>query len=243
MTVIPNDPPLQRRTGETRLRPIEEAKAADFVTLHVPLTRQGQDATYHMVDGRWLDGMKPGAVLLNTSRGAVVAEAAILGAVRSGRVNALVLDVYENEPAISPEPVRAADIATPHIAGHSFDGKVAGTAVIYAAACQMLGHGPAMDVRSLMPEPPIPALPVAHGCAIEEMVRRTVRSVYDITADDARLREAMEANACDTAGAFRALRKSYPIRREFCNTALHFEGCPPEARRMLLALGFRGEKD
>lgn len=243
MTVIPNDPPLQRRTGEARFRPIEEAKAADFVTLHVPLTREGPDATRHMVDGRWLEGMKPGAVLLNTSRGAVVEEAAILGAVRSGRVSALVLDVYEDEPAISPEPVRAADIATPHIAGHSFDGKVAGTAAIYEAACRMLGRAPAVDVRLLMPEPPVPELTVTGGGTIEEIIGRTVRSVYDITADDARLREAARANARDTAGAFRALRKSYPVRREFRNTALRFEGCPAEARRMLLALGFRGKEE
>jgi erythronate-4-phosphate dehydrogenase len=243
MTVIPNDPPLQRRTGEARFRPIEEAKAADFVTLHVPLTREGPDATRHMVDGRWLEGMKPGAVLLNTSRGAVVEEAALISAARSARVGALVLDVYENEPAISPEPVRAADIATPHIAGHSFDGKVAGTAVIYEAACRMLGREPAVDVLSLMPKPPVPELTVTGGGAIEEIVRRTVRSVYDITADDARLRKAAEAGPHDVAQAFGALRKSYPIRREFHNTTLRFEGCAAEARRKLLALGFRDEKD
>jgi len=230
MRVVQNDPPLQRRTGEAGFRPIEEVKQCDFITLHTPLTRAGEDATWHLVDARWLAGVKPGAVLVNAGRGPVVDERAMLDALRSGRLSALVLDVYEGEPDVRPEPVQAARVATPHIAGHSFDGKAAGTAMVYEAACRFLGREPAIDVRALMPAPPVPELTVNGQGAVQEVLRRTVRCVYDIMEDDARFRGDVTQ--------FSALRRNYPVRREFQNTGLRFEGAADEVRAALLALGF-----
>jgi len=72
--------------------------AADVVSVHVPLT----DATHHLIDEAALRRMKPTAVLVNTSRGAVVDEAALVRALQQGWIAAAGLDVYENEPALSP---------------------------------------------------------------------------------------------------------------------------------------------
>ena len=74
MRVVENDPPLARATGEARYRPLEEALHCNVVTMHVPLTRDGEDATYHMVDGAFLKRLRPGALFFNSARGAVVAQ-------------------------------------------------------------------------------------------------------------------------------------------------------------------------
>ncbi len=69
---------------------------ADIVTLHCPLS----EATLHMIDDKALDRMKPGAMLVNTSRGALVDTAAVIGRLKSGRLGALAIDVYEEEADI-----------------------------------------------------------------------------------------------------------------------------------------------
>ena len=239
MGVVENDPPLARQTGDARYRPIEEALAADVVTLHVPLTREGPDATFHMVDGAFLSAMKPGAVLINASRGAVVAEPELKGAIQSARLSAVVLDVWEGEPHVNAELLEVVDIGTAHIAGHSFDGKAAGTAMVYQAACDFLGVEPAMDVRQMMPEPLVPRLTASGDGSEEAIIGRAVRQVYDITADDARMRGVLTEPEDRRAAFFDSLRKNYPVRREFFNTRLKMDAFPAGARARLLALGFR----
>jgi glyoxylate reductase len=71
---------------------------ADVVSLHVPLS----GATHHLVDEAALRRMKPTAVLVNTARGAVVDEAALVRALREGWIAAAGLDVYEHEPRLTP---------------------------------------------------------------------------------------------------------------------------------------------
>jgi len=89
---------------------------ADFVTLHVP----GGPGTRHLIGSAELAQMKPTAVLVNTSRGPVVEEAALVEALKERRIFAAALDVFEHEPYASPE-LRALDnvILTPHIASGS----------------------------------------------------------------------------------------------------------------------------
>jgi glyoxylate reductase len=71
---------------------------SDFVSLHVPLT----DGTHHLIGLRELKTMKPSAYLINTSRGPVVDEAALVEVLREGRIGGAGLDVYENEPVLTP---------------------------------------------------------------------------------------------------------------------------------------------
>jgi glyoxylate reductase len=77
----------------------ELLRAADFVSLHVPLT----ESTRHLIDTAALAMLKPGAILVNTSRGGVVDTPALVEALRSGRLAAAGLDVFENEPEIPAE--------------------------------------------------------------------------------------------------------------------------------------------
>lgn len=239
MSVLENDPPLARRTGESRFVDMREIVKADVVTLHVPLTREGRDATYHMVDAAFLGEMKPGAVLINAARGPVVVEEDLKRAIKSGRLAAVVLDVWDNEPEVSTELLEMVDIGTPHIAGHSLDGKVAGTAMVYEAACRFLGVEPTVDVRMFLPPPEVPEIIVDGGGDPEAIVRATATQVYNVLDDDARLREISAVPPAERGEFFASLRRNYPVRREFYNTALSFRDCPQQARTALLRLGFR----
>jgi (S)-sulfolactate dehydrogenase len=90
-------------------------RESDVVTLHVPLT----PATRHLIDGPRLAAMKKDAVLINTSRGGVVDEAALAAALRAGALGGAALDVFDHEPLAAGAPLADCPnlILTPHIAG------------------------------------------------------------------------------------------------------------------------------
>ena len=85
--------------GPEHLELPELLAASDFVSVHVPLTAE----TRHLIDANALAAMKPGAILVNTSRGAVVDTTALIHALRSGHLGAAGLDVYEDEPHVPSE--------------------------------------------------------------------------------------------------------------------------------------------
>jgi len=191
--------------------------------LHVPLTREGPHATQHLFDDNTLRRMQPGAWLLNTSRGPVVDNAALRRVLDDDHLGAAALDVWENEPTPDPDLLRRVDLATPHIAGYAYDGKVRGTTMLYEALCNHLdvpatwspeaALEPA-DGHPLVATPPDPALPET------EALDHVVRSMYELRADDARLRATLDAPPDERGVAFSQLRKAYPRRREFSRFVL-----------------------
>jgi len=120
MRVVLNDPPLARATGDPSYRRLDEVTQCEFVTFHTPLTLEGPDRTFHLADQAFFDHLRPGTVLLNTSRGAVHESQALKAAMDRGLLRAVVLDVWENEPRIDAELLRRVDLSTPHIAGYSW---------------------------------------------------------------------------------------------------------------------------
>jgi glyoxylate reductase len=113
---LPLAPELAGELGDSRVDLDRLLREADFVSLHVPLT----PATLHLIGARELARMKPTAVLVNTSRGPVVDEAALAAALRERRIFAAGLDVFEREPEVHPE-LLALDtvVLAPHIASGS----------------------------------------------------------------------------------------------------------------------------
>ena len=96
-------------------RPLADLLAeSDVVSLHVPLTRE----TERLIDAEAIARMKPGAVIVNTARGALIDEAALVDALRTGRIGAAGLDVFENEPTPAGSALLALDnvVCTPHLA-------------------------------------------------------------------------------------------------------------------------------
>ncbi|TFG59067.1 MAG: 4-phosphoerythronate dehydrogenase, partial [Spirochaetales bacterium] len=162
---------------------------SDIVTLHVPLNKRGPDATWHLAGNDFFRKMKPGCVFINSARGAVVETDALLEAMEKGKVSHAVIDTWEGEPALRQDLLERVDLGTPHIAGYSFDGKVTGTAMVYRAACAFLGVKPEWVPDKLLPAPEIPEIRVsAAGRAEEDVLWEIVHRIYDITADDRRLR-------------------------------------------------------
>jgi len=240
MRIYLNDPPLQRQTGDAKYLHIEELFDCDFITLHTPLTFEGLDKTYHLADERFFKSLKERCVFFNTSRGGVVDSIALKAAIRAGRLEAVVLDVWENEPNIDTELLEMVDISTPHIAGYSLDGKVAGMIMIYKAACEYFGVDPRFDVEDFLPEPAIPQLRVDPSAYNDEAIlANTVQKIYDIREDDARLRLILQHGRNGRSEYFDSLRKNYPIRREFQNTQIVLESPCKSIADKLAVVGFK----
>jgi len=244
METLVNDPPLQRKQqaeGQAAydFRPLDDILACNIVTLHVPLTREGADRTWHLADGAFLSRMRPGSILVNTSRGPVVHGEHLRGALDSGQLKASALDVWENEPSIDLGLVQRVAIATPHIAGYSFDGKVNGTRMIYEAACRHFGREPAWEPGPLLPPPEHPRIEV--DGREPGALASTVRTVYDIMRDDAAMRGMTAVPAAERGRFFDRLRKEYPRRREFFNTTAAVRPHNDELQQRLAGLGFQIE--
>jgi len=221
------DPPRARREGGDAFVSLDEILArCDLVTLHVPLTRSGRDTTFHLVDARKL---RKDAVLVNACRGEVLDSESALAV-----DNMLLLDVFEGEPAPDPRLVARAAIATPHIAGHSLDGKANGTKMIYDAACAFLGVAPTWSPRDSLPPPPGPIVIDRRDDGVPAALQ-AVAAGYDVRADDAALR------AFADGAAFRSYREKYPERRELDGRPVRFTRPLVDTIRMLNAYGARVE--
>jgi len=248
MDVLANDPPLARagveRVGRDGLVALEDLLTrSDIVTCHVPLTRDGPDATYHLLDDARLSLLPSHAVVINTARGAVVDNAALLRGLQAKRLGEAVLDVWEGEPAPDPALIRAVTLGTPHIAGYSWDGKMAGTKMLYDAVCAWLHRRPEWT-------PPPPQAPPGEvdrrsapvvgdrGRSGDDLLRELVLCAYDIHRDDAALREIGKLPGPERGRAFDWLRASYPQRLEFRHTSVAASEGDATFRDALYRVGF-----
>ena len=209
MKVLLNDPPRQRKEGPEGFVSLEELTAkSDIITVHVPLTKDGEDATWHLFDDKRLAGLRKDQILINSSRGPVVDNKALKATLKAGALKAAVLDVWEGEPDLDKELVDLLDISTPHIAGYSADGKANGTTMsIRYIAAQLglpLGGWRAEGI-------PAPAQELAfdidaEGKSLQDVVSEAVLHAYDVRRDSDALRADL--------GAFERLRGDYAVRRE-----------------------------
>lgn len=212
MRVALVDPPRAEAEGGAAFTPYAEAlREADIVTFHTPLTGGGPHPTLHMLNNRAVALMKPGVIVINTSRGPVCGTRTLVSGLRNHRIGHAVIDVWENEPDISRDLLSFATIATPHIAGYSTDSKLRGTLMAVEALCRHFGL-PRPWAPPALPAPPEPIFAPPTGASAEEAACRLFLHVYDIEADCAALRER--------ADRFESLRGDYHLRREIGSFAL-----------------------
>ncbi|MBN2455874.1 MAG: 4-phosphoerythronate dehydrogenase [Sedimentisphaerales bacterium] len=243
MKVCLNDPPLERETRDMKYRPIEQLYDCDFITLHTPLTFEGIDKTFHLADRTFFNTLKNKCIFLNTSRGRVVDSAALKSAIKSGRLRAVVLDVWENEPNIDIELLQMVDIGTPHIAGYSLDGKVAGTITLYKVMCEYFGLETGFEAGNLLGKPKVPQLKVTlQGKHRENVVCEIIKKIYNICQDDSNLRWICDKTQGKRGAFFDQLRKNYPARREFKNTRIKIEKTDAKLAKKLEGIGFLVDK-
>lgn len=190
MRVIVCDPFLANPSFVT-MRQIE--READIITFHVPLTHTAPYPTFHLADGAFFKRLRRKPFIVNTSRGDVVDNDALLCALKSGTIRQAVIDTWENEPHINLELLEKAYIGTPHIAGYSADGKVNADNMVVAALCDFF-HLP--NPGRITP-PPLPDGFAYTGDPLQ---------LYDPMADSRRLKAS--------PSSFEHLRGDYPLRRE-----------------------------
>ncbi|MBD3321214.1 MAG: DUF3410 domain-containing protein [Chitinivibrionales bacterium] len=234
MRCLLNDPPKQESTGcDIFIKLPDLLQQADIVTVHVPLVTEGSYPTMHMIDERFLSMMKDGAILVNTSRGNVADEAAIINS--RSRLGGCIIDVWQNEPQINEKLVSVADIATPHIAGYSIDGKLRGTKMIYDAACAFTFQEKKWGPKGYTKEENHYHIDLHDK---EDPVFDAMQYVYPVMDDDGALREVMGKKPDQRGKLFDKIRETYPDRYECFNYSVH----PGEQQRaeadVLAALGF-----
>lgn len=220
---------------------LNEALACDIICLHTPLTFNGDHPTFHMIGEREISALAPGTVLINAGRGGVINNSALRQRLEDQNDLTVVLDVWESEPDIDLPLMDLVTIATPHIAGYSYDGKVKGTYQVYQALCEHLARLNAeaqhktIDLYSLLPALNVPVLHWS-GNRIKEDAFAYIRQSYDVLADDKHFRLLMH-NSAQPGIEFDVMRKKYAVRREFGNYFIPAQ-VNGEMKELLLNLGF-----
>lgn len=206
--VIGHDPFVQREMIK-QIELSELLKSADAITTHIPLTQTGEHPTYHLINAATLAQMKPEAILINSARGAVVAEDDLIADILKTQ-RKVVLDVFEHEPEISAELLNVISLVTPHIAGYSLEGKARGTQMIYEAFCKTFQYSANKKFETQLPS----CEQFFYGNSIKQTLKDYLSEIYNISRDDANLRETLKDGKVDQK-AFDYLRKNYPLRREW----------------------------
>ncbi len=227
--------PLIKTDSRFEFVDLSEALQADIISLHTPLTHTGEFATHHMINASNIDQIRAGTLLINTSRGAVIDNQALLTRLQSRVDLFTVLDVWENEPIINMDLMQCVNVATPHISGYSFDGKLAGTRAIYHALCRFLQQSEEFPQLS---DIPLDRLMLVGNAALDgdSFIGDLLTKIYDIQSDDQRFRQALSASGANIKNEFDQLRKSYPIRREWSNFTLAPTVDLSSLQRRLLAI-------
>ncbi|MGI0117660.1 4-phosphoerythronate dehydrogenase PdxB [Zooshikella sp. RANM57] len=212
---------------------------SDIISLHTPLTHSGPYPTYHLFNDQVLRQLKPGTILINSGRGAVINNEALLKLKSEGFDTTVVLDVWEGEPEINTALLPYVELATPHIAGYSLDGKMQGTEMIYKAACRFFGLPTRIKLPGIAPIPVMKSISFAGNVPRQQAVSTAIRSLYDIRCDDVMLRRELLKPGAEVGKIFDGLRKNYRERREFKTLKIKLKNCPGDVVNAFKALGFK----
>jgi erythronate-4-phosphate dehydrogenase len=233
------DPPLQK-AGDSRELVDEKALAdCEFITAHVPLTTssESQWPTESMINSEFFKSMKKMRYFINTARGNIIEPQALKTWLNSSTDNQCIIDVWRDEPNIDCELLEKCFLATPHIAGHSREGKTRGTLMLYHAFCKHFDIEDTLEDDSFLKRDlPKDFIKLEKGLSFLQALSSAIWQVYDVRDDDKALRAGLSK---DIIKHFDILRKGYKIRREFSAHCLCPISTPDGSRGTLEELGFR----
>ncbi|MGP5324170.1 4-phosphoerythronate dehydrogenase PdxB [Vreelandella titanicae] len=208
----------------------------DVLCLHTPLTREGPHATYQLLNAQRIDELAPGSVVLNAGRGDCVDGLALRSRLAGKGDISAILDVWEEEPDIDAGLRDLVSLATPHIAGHSLDGKLRGTWMIEQALARSCGQPSGLTFAKICPPPALASLQLQHALPPEDALRLCMRAVYDVRRDhDALQRQTLNHGM---RKGFDDCRANYPLRREFATLNVQLSGEAVALEGMLRGAGF-----
>ncbi|MCV6589356.1 MAG: 4-phosphoerythronate dehydrogenase PdxB [Marinobacterium sp.] len=226
-----NDPP--RAEHEAGFVALDKLLAdADIVCMHTPLTRTGNYPTHHLLSSAQLALLKSDVILLNAGRGPAIDNQALLELMPLRPDMTLILDVWEHEPRVDPQLAAFCEIATPHIAGYSLDGKIRGSWMLYKAWCEYSQAGSVPPLTEFLPASSVRQLSVTSDAELLELMRLC----YDPYRDDRALRRTLHLAPGAQQQAFDQLRRQYPVRRELMTLNVHTDDAIQQA--VLCAAGF-----
>ncbi|MGP9642589.1 MULTISPECIES: 4-phosphoerythronate dehydrogenase PdxB [unclassified Halomonas] len=231
------DPPRAEQEGEQGFEPLDTLiDRCDILCLHTPLVTDGPHATYQLLNAQRINELAPGTVLLNAGRGDCVDGLALRGRLAGKGDITAVLDVWESEPDIDAGLRDLVALATPHIAGHSLDGKLRGTWMIQQALASHLGTPNHDAFTDICPLPALASLHLQDALSVEDALRVCMRAVYDVRRDhDSLQRQALVQGIKQ---GFDTCRANYPLRREFATLNVQLSGSAVDLEAPLSAAGF-----
>ena len=199
MHLVLNDPPRAAREPGFQSTPLTEFVDLDLLCLHPALVREGAYPSWHLLDDSFLRRQKPGTVLLNASRGAVLDTEVLL---RQSHLQ-LCLDVWEHEPEINLELLRRTVIGTPHIAAYSIDAKRRASELLYQQARKFFGW----------PAKNSPVNENSGKVLLGLDWEKRVLEIFDPLAYSEKMREELLKEGQNSAKQFLRLRQTYPWRK------------------------------
>ncbi len=196
------DPPRAEMEGPDKFCSLEFLlENSQIVTMHTPL----DDTTRIMADEDFFQKIAPGTIFINASRGEVVDEAALMRA--RPKLGAVVIDTWCNEPDVNRNLIDVCDIATPHIAGYSYQGKQMGTAMAVRSVAKHFGIDALKDYFPETESPDLDPIRIDVSGKSQGEITSILQYNYPIFTDDFFFRSAPEN--------FEKIRSEYRYRREF----------------------------
>ncbi|MCG3736578.1 4-phosphoerythronate dehydrogenase [Vibrio cincinnatiensis] len=232
--VLLNDPPKQAQGDSREFTELSILlDNADVITLHTPITREGEWPTHHLINESVLQRLRSDQILINAARGPVVDNEALKARLQQQDGFTAALDVFEFEPQVDLSLLPLLAFATPHVAGYGLEGKARGTTMVFNRYSEFLGQACWANPSSLLPVAPIPEVTLNRRWDEATLLNLT-QLVYDVRRDDAQFRREIQQ-----PGAFDQMRKQYWDRREY--SAIRLVGDESCQLEPLAKLGFNIE--
>lgn len=211
ITCLLNDPPkIEQQPGlvdSDNYVDLETCLTADIITVHTPLTKTGKYPSYNLISAEKLTKIKPNQIIINAARGGVINEEAWINTPTLANI----IDCWDNEPNINEQLYKTAFLATPHVAGHSLEAKVAGSSMVYHELCKYWSTEPQTDWQNKLPEnPKLISIPTTDS--IQTAIHQTLNKTHDIKDDDRAIRSN---NISEVHKKYEHYRRNFPIYREF----------------------------
>lgn len=227
MNVLLNDPPRQAVEGNTEFTDLETImKEADIITFHTPLTKEGYFRTFHLADCSFFKSLHKKPLIINSARGGIIDTNDVIDALDKGLISGAVIDCWENEPDINLLYMNRTDIATPHIAGYSADGKANASRMALTTIANFFYLDKA-PIERINP-PSLVNTVIDLDNYAESRIDHAILETYNPMDDYERFKNSPDK--------FKFLRNEYPLRREY--QAYTVINATEEEKNLLTALGF-----
>ncbi|MFT4608359.1 MAG: erythronate-4-phosphate dehydrogenase [Urechidicola sp.] len=213
--VLVCDPPKAEQ-GDTSIDYVDFdtiVNECDLISLHVPLTHKGRYPTHHLFNQQSLSLLKKDCLLINAARGPVVDNQALSRVITQRPDLITFLDTWENEPNLSRSLLDRVDLATPHIAGYSVEGRLRGTQMVLEAACRTFEKVANWQMSDQLSDPE--TINVIESNSSIDFWQQLFQKHHNIWQDNLALKNTSELNDAEFARHFDNLRRVYPDRFEY----------------------------